>query len=63
MTQFVKLELTISRQGLKINGKEYPINIEFDNDKITVCDPLKSDYWIKEFLDDTNDFKKYIVYY
>ena len=62
-TKFVKLELEISKQGLKINGVLYPINIEFDNNEIIVCDPLKSDYWIKEFLDDPMNFKKYIVNY
>ena len=63
MTEFIKLELAISRESLKINGILYPINIEFDNNEIIVCDPLKSDYWIKEFLDNPTDFKRYSIEY
>ena len=33
MTQFIKLELAISREGLKINGVYYKANIQFDNNE------------------------------
>ena len=41
MTKFVKLELNISREGLKINGKEYKANIQFDNNEIIICEETK----------------------
>ena len=64
MTEFIKLELEISRDGLKINGKEYKANIQFDNNEITVCDETKeNDVWFIEFLDDPMDFKRYSIEY
>ena len=64
MTKFIKLELTVSREGLKINGKEYKANIQFDNNEIIVCNETKENAdWFIEFLDDPMNFKKYIVDY
>ena len=64
MTEFTKLELAISREGLKINGVLYKANIEFDNNQITVCDQEKENAeWFIEFLNDPMNFKKYIVDY
>ena len=64
MTEYTKLKLAISRQGLKINGKEYKANIQFDNNEIKVCDETKKNAdWFIEFFDDASVFKKYIVDY
>ena len=41
MTEFIKLELAISKQGLKINGKDYKANIQFDNNESMLCDDGK----------------------
>ena len=41
MTEFVKLELGILKEGLKINGVLYKANIEFDNNEIIICDEGK----------------------
>ena len=61
-TKFIKLDLVISREGIKINGKEYPINIEFDNNEIKVCDDGKENAdWFIEFLENVQDFKKYTI--
>ena len=58
MTEFIKLEIFISKQGLKINGKEYKANIQFDNNEIIVCDETKENAdWFMEFLDDASVFK------
>ena len=52
MTEFIKLELFISRDGLKINGVSYKANIQFENNEIIVCDKTKeNDVWFIEFLD------------
>ena len=37
MTEFISLELAISKEGLKINGVLYKANIEFDNNEIKIC--------------------------
>ena len=64
MTKFIKLELDISKQGLKINGKEYKANIQFDNNEITVCDDGKENAeWLNDLFDNAQDLKKYIVVY
>ena len=64
MTEFIKLELAISKQGLKINGKDYKANIQFDNNEIKVCDETKENAdWFIEFLDDASVFKKYTIVY
>ena len=64
MTEFIKLELAISRQGLKINGKEYKANIQFDNNEIIVCDETKENAdWLNDLFDNAQDLKKYIVVY
>ena len=48
MTEFIKLELNISREGLKINGKEYKLNIQFNNNEIRICDEEKENVdWLK----------------
>ena len=36
MTEFISLEIFISKQGLKINGKDYKANIQYDNNEISV---------------------------
>ena len=64
MTEFIKLELAISKQGLKINGKEYKANIQFDNNEIVICDNEKENgEWFKELLDNPTDFKRYSIEY
>ena len=64
MTEFIKLELAISREGLKINGVLYKANIQFDNNEIIVCDETKeTDGWMMDLFNNAQDFKKYIVYY
>ena len=64
MTEFIKLELNISRDGLKINGVLYKANIQFDNNEIIVCDETKENAdWFKEFLADAKNFKKYTIVY
>ena len=64
MTQFIKLELNISKEGLKINGKEYKANIQFNNNEIIICDETKENAdWFIEFLDDPMKFKKYSINY
>ena len=51
MTEFSKLELIISREGIKINGKDYKPNIQFDNNEIIVCDETKENaYGSHEYL-------------
>ena len=63
-TKFIKLELTISREGLKINGKEYKANIQFDNNDIIVCNNGKeNDEWFNEFLDNAQELKRYSIEY
>ena len=63
-TKFIKLELAISKQGLKINGKEYKANIQFDNNEIIVCDETKENAdWLNDLFDNAQDLKKYIVVY
>ena len=62
--KFIKLELVISRDGLKINGKEYKANIQFDNNEIKVCDDGKDNAeWFIEFLDNAQDLKRYSIEY
>ena len=64
MTEFVKLELGISRDGLKINEVLYKVNIQFDNNEITVCDETKeNDVWFNELLDNSKDLKRYSIEY
>ena len=64
MTEFIKLELAISRDGLKINGKEYKANIQFDNNEIIICDETKENAdWLNDLFDNAQDLKKYIVDY
>ena len=64
MTEFTKLELAISKQGLKINGKDYKANIQFDNNEIIVCDEIKeNDVWFIELLDNPIHFKRYSIEY
>ena len=64
MTEFTKLELAISRKGLKINGKKYKANIQFDNNEIKVCDETKENAdWLNDLFNNAQDLKKYIVYY
>ena len=40
-SKFVKLELAISKEGIKFNGKDYKVNIQFDNNEIVICDEGK----------------------
>ena len=40
-TEFIKLELAISKEGIKINGVLYKVNIQFDNNEIIICDNEK----------------------
>ena len=62
--KFTKLELYISKQGLKINGKEYKAYIQFDNNEIIVCDETKENAdWFIEFLDNAQDLKGYSIEY
>ena len=64
MIEFIKLELGISRDGLKINGKDYKANIQFDNNEIIICDDRKeNDDWFKELLEDPTNFKRYSIEY
>ena len=64
MDKFVKLELEISKDGLKINGKEYKANIQFDNNEIRVCNETKeNNEWFIEFLNNAQDFKRYSIEY
>ena len=64
MTKFIKLKLAISRKGIKINGKEYKANIQFDKNEIIVCDETKeNDEWFKELLENPSDFKRYSIEY
>ena len=64
MTEFIKLELVISKECLKINEKEYKANIQFDNNEIIVCDETKeNDIWLKELLENPTDFKHYTINY
>ena len=41
MIEFIKLELNVSKEGLKINGIEYRVNIQFDTNEIIICDEEK----------------------
>ena len=51
MTEYIKLELVISRDGLKINEKEYKANIQFDNNEIKICDETKENAdWFNGFI-------------
>ena len=62
MTEFIKLEIYVSKDGLKINGKEYKANIQFENNEIIVCDETKeNDDWFNEFLDDATELKRYSI--
>ena len=64
MTEFIKLELAISREGLKINGKEYKANIQFDNNEIIICDEGKeNDNWFNEFMQEPQVSKRYSIEY
>ena len=64
MTAFISLKLDISREGLKINGKDYKANIQFDNNEIIVCDETKENAdWLNDLFDNAQDLKKYIVVY
>ena len=64
MTEFIKLELIISKQGLKINGKEYKVNIQFDNNEITICDETKENaVWFKDLLNNPTVSKRYSIEY
>ena len=64
MTEFIKLVLIISKQGLKINGKEYKANIQFDNNEIISCDDKKENAdWFKDLLDSAEDLKRYSIEY
>ena len=64
MTEFIKLELAISREGLKINGVLYKANIQFDYNEIIICDKEKeNDEWLKELLDNAQNFKRYSIEY
>ena len=63
-SKFIKLELAISRESLKINGVDYKANIQFDNNEIIVCDETKENAdWLNDLFDNAQDLKKYIVYY
>ena len=62
MTEFIKLELNISRDGLKINGVNYKANIQFDKNDIIVCDERKENAdWLNDLFNNAQDLKKYIV--
>ena len=64
MTKFTKLELIISREGLKINGVLYKANIQFDNNEIIICNETKeNDEWFKEFIDKPMEMKRYSIEY
>ena len=64
MTEFISLELAISREGLKINGVLYKANIQFDKNEIIVCDETKENAeWFNELLDNVEDFKRYSIEY
>ena len=62
--KFIKLELAISREGLKINGVLYKANIQFDNNEIIVCDETKENAdWLNDLFDNAQDLKKYSINY
>jgi hypothetical protein len=64
MTEFIKLELAISKEGLKINGVHYKANIQFDNNEIIICDEgLENSNWFVEFLENPTDLKRYTIEY
>ena len=64
MTEYIKLELAISKEGLKINGINYKVNIQFDNNEIIICDEgLGNSNWFLELLSNPHDFKKYSIEY
>ena len=52
MTEFIKLELNVSKEGLKINGVKYKVNIQFNNNEIIICDGGKeNDDWFDRFVE------------
>ena len=62
-TKFTKIQLAISKQGLKINGVLYKANIQFDINEIIICDEGKeNDDWFNELFENPHDFKKYGKY-
>ena len=64
MTEFIKLELGISKEGIKINGVHYKVNIQFDNNEIIICDEgLENACWFEDLLENPHDFKKYPIEY
>ena len=64
MTEFIKLELNISQEGLKVNGIEYKVNIQFDTNEIIICDEGKeNDCWLMDLFENPHDFKRYSIEY
>ena len=64
MTEYIKLELNISKKGLKINGVLYKANIQFDNNEIKICDEGKeNNVWLINLLENPRDFKRYSIHY
>ena len=64
MTEFIKLELAISRESLKINGVLYKANIQFDNNEIIICDETKENAdWLNDLFDNAQDLKRYSIEY
>ena len=64
MTEFIKLELSVSKEGIKVNGVLYKANIEFDNNEIKICDEGKeNDNWFNEFMQEPQVSKRYSIEY
>ena len=64
MTEFIKLELVISKEGLKINGVNYKVNIQFDNNEIKICDEgLENAHWFEDLLENPTNVKRYSIEY
>ena len=64
MTEYIKLELAVSKEGLKINGVHYKANIQFDNNEIIICDEgLENAHWFVELLENPTNIKRYSIEY
>ena len=64
MTEYIKLELAVSKEGLKINGVNYKVNIQFDNNEIIICDEgLENAHWFEDLLENPTNVKRYSIEY
>ena len=64
MTEFIKLELNISQEGIKVNGVLYKVNIQFDTNEIIICDEgLENACWFVELLENPTNIKQYSIDY